>query len=128
MLLSHEMYSSELLKEYIFEEIRTGEFPQVPSRMRCLFLFEAEQAEDAEGYMQEMGIELMGKSLIKVEPVESECVTHRTDAKLLDVNLSKQPEIAAAARKYWQGTTDSVELPEVLLEGSFVIREIVRKF
>lgn len=128
MLLSHEMYSSELLKEYIFEEIRACEFPQVPSRKRCMFLFEAEQDQDAVIYSQKMGIKLTGKSLIKVEPVDSECVTHRTDAKLLDVNLSKQPEIAAAARKYWHGTTDSVELPEVLLEGSFVIRDIVRNF
>ena len=126
--LLHAKYSSELLKEYIFEEIRTSEFPQVPSRMRCLFLFEAEHDKDAEVYLQKMGYSLTGRSLIKVEPVDGKSATHRTDAKLLDVNLSKQPEVAAAARKYWQGTSDPVELPEVLLEGSFVISEIVRNF
>lgn len=127
-LLSHGKYSSELLKEYIFEEIRADEFPQVPSRGRCMFLFEAEQDQDAEIYLQKMGYSLTGRTLIKVEPVDGKCVTHRTDAKLLDVNLGKQPEIAAAARRYWRGTTDPVELPEVLLEGSFVIREVVRNF
>ena len=126
--LLHAKYSSELLKEYIFEEIRASEFPQVPSRMRCLFLFEAEHDKDAEVYLQKMGYSLTERSLIKVEPVNGKSATHRTDAKLLDVNLSKQPEVAAAARKYWQGTSDPVELPEVLLEGSFVISEIVRNF
>ena len=126
--LLHAKYSSELLKEYIFEEIRACEFPQVSSRMRCLFLFEAEQDEDAEVYLQNMGFELRGKFLIKVEPVDGKSVTHRNDARLLDVNIGKQPEIAAVARKYWQGTTLSVEPPEVLLEGSFVIREIVQNF
>ncbi|MDE2888529.1 MAG: DUF2441 domain-containing protein [Gemmatimonadota bacterium] len=126
--LLHAKYSAELLKEYIFEEIRASEFPQIPSRMRCLFLFEAEHDKDAEVYLQKMGYPLTGRSLIKVEPVDGKSATHRTDAKLLDVNLSRQPEVAAAARKYWKGTSDPVALPEVLLEGSFVISEIVRNF
>ena len=127
-LLLHLQYSSQLLKEYIFEEVRASEFPQVPSRKRCMFLFEAEQDEDAEAYLQKMGFELKGKSLIKVEPIEDNSVTHRTDAKLLDVNLSKQPEIATAARKYWHGTNQPAELPEVLLEGLFIIREVIKSY
>lgn len=31
-------YYSELLKEYIFEDIRLKEFSQVPSRKNCMFL------------------------------------------------------------------------------------------
>lgn len=124
-------YSSQLLKEYIFEDIRASEFPQLPSRKRCMFLFEAEQTKEAEGYLRKMNSErsiLCGRSLIKVEPIKGDSITHRTDAKLLDINLARQPDIADRARKYWQGTSDPIELSEVLLEGSFIIRKIIKTY
>lgn len=35
-------YYSELLKEYIFEEIRLNEYPEKPSRKNCMLLVPAE--------------------------------------------------------------------------------------
>lgn len=37
-------------------------------------------------------------------------------------------QIVAAARKYWHGTSDPIELSEVLLEGEFIIREIIKTY
>lgn len=121
-------YSSQLLKEYIFEDIRASEFSQLPSRKRCMFLVEAEEAEDCLRKMGFEGSSLCGYSLIKVEPIKGDSITHRTDAKLLDINLARQPDIADRARKYWQGTSDPIELSEVLLEGSFIIRKIIKTY
>ena len=121
-------YSSQLLKEYIFEDIRASEFPQLPSRKRCMFLVEAEEAEDCLRKMGFEGSSLCGYSLIKVEPIKGDSITHRTDAKLLDINLARQPDIADRARKYWNGTSDPIELSEVLLEGSFIIRKIIKTY
>ncbi len=124
-------YCSQLLKEYIFEDVRASEFSQVPSRKRCMFLFEIEQDEEAEAYLRKMGCDdskLSGRSLIKLEPIKGNSVTHRTDMKLLNINLSKQPEIVTAARKYWHGTSDPIELSEVLLEGEFIIRKIIKTY
>lgn len=124
-------YSSQLLKEYIFEDIRASEFPRLPSRKRCMFLIDAEQAEGAEDCLRKMNFEgsiPCGRSLIKVEPIKGESITHRTDAKLLDINLARQSDIADRARKYWSGTSDPIELSEVLLEGSYIIRKIIKTY
>ena len=97
-----------------------------------MFLLEVEQDGEAEAYLRKMGYDedskLSGCSLIKLEPIKGNSVTHRTDMKLLNIKLSKQPEIAAAARKYWHGTSEPIELSEVLLEGEFIIREIIKTY
>lgn len=128
--LVHAKYSAELLKEYIFEELRASEFSHRPSRKRCMFLLNADQDEDAEAELQKMGFEgseLSGKSLIKVEPIRDNSVIHQTDAKLLDVNQGKYHEIAANARKYWRGASQPVN-PEVLFEGQFIIRKVIKSY
>ena len=129
-LLVHGKYSAELLKEYIFEELRASEFSHLPSRKRCMFLLNAGQVEDADAELQKMGFKgsaLSGKSLIRVEPIGDNPVTHQTDWKLLNVNQGKFQEIAANAWKYWQGTSQPVK-SEVLFEGQFIIREVIKRY
>ena len=128
--LVHAKHSAELRKERIFEEIRKSAFSHLPSRKRCMFLLNADQDEDAEAELQMMGFEdstLSGKSLIKVELIGDNSVTHQTDAKLLDINQGNYQEIAANARKYWQGANQPV-IPEVLFEGQFIIREVINSY
>ena len=129
-LIVHGKYSAELLKEYIFEELRASEFSHLPSRKRCMFLLNADQVEDAEVALQKMCFRdsvLSGRSLIKVELIRDNSVTHQADAKLLDLNQGNYQEIAANARKYWQGTSQPV-MPEVLFEGQFIIREVIKRY
>ena len=128
--LVHKKHSAELHKEHIFEEIRASEFPNIPSRKRCMFLLDTDQEEEAEADLRKMGYEdshLSGKLLIKVEPIEGSSVILQTDAALLDVNNCNDPEIAEAARRYWRGTSQPVK-PEVLFEGQYIIREVVKSY
>ena len=130
-LSSNLAYSSQLLKEYIFEDIRASEFPNLPSRKRCMFLFDGKQdKEEAKVLSAKMfgASYLSGRSLINIEVVNGKSIIHRTDATLLDVNVRKQPEIVEAARKYWTGTNESIERHEVILEGSYIICEIIETY
>jgi len=124
-LLSNELrktkYNAELLKEYIFEDVRKAYYPQKPSRQKCLFLFpwEVEALDFAKKYRYD----LVTRSLLELELLDMSSV-HFADMTLLDCNVGSQQEKIEAARKYWEGTNKLDISTEILYTGKFKITKI----
>lgn len=118
--ICHGKYASELLKEYVFEEVRMREFPTLPSRRRCMFLFP--QNLDPWEYAEHLNFKTDQHILLTVRPLSNARV-HITDMMYLNCNLSDHSGMTEAARKYWQPVHSGNLSSEVLLEGKW---ELVR--
>jgi hypothetical protein len=117
-LIPHGKYASGLFKEYVFEEVRAEHFSELPSRKRCMFLFEDNMNPDT--YLQSMGFELNIGNLIEVHPIGDHKVI-RCKISLLNCDMKKYDELVEVAHEYWSGTEEQSEDVEVLFEGNFSI-------
>jgi hypothetical protein len=109
--LRHFKYTSEVLKEYVFDEVRAVEFPRLPSRRRCMFLLD--EVHDPEAYAAAIGF-ADHAHLYRVEVISGRL--HRGDLAELRCNMQLQGEIAEHARRYWRGVPVGLSA-EVLFEG-----------
>ena len=108
-------YAMELLKEYIFDEIRLAEFPKLPSRRRCMFLFA--DCHSPADYAQNLGLRDMSQySVVRVLPSQTASI-HVADMRFLNCNGCDHDGLAEAARKYWSPADSASIHSEVLLEG-----------
>jgi len=115
-------HAGELLKEYIFEEVRRNEYAGAPSRKRAIFLFES--SHDPSEYLSRMGFSAENRTLLEVEPTEKSSILH-VQRDLLDCTLKSHEEIVDHARRYWAGTHERGLDSEVLLEGEFIITKLL---
>ena len=111
-------YYSELLKEYIFEEVRLNEFSDKPSRKNCMFLvpFEIDILE----YGKKMNFDLTNKTMIEIETMEDAKI-HFADITLLNCNNLIHDEKVEKAKEYWKGTELINLNTEILFRGHFKI-------
>jgi len=117
-------YASELLKEYIFEEVRQKDFPNLPSRKNCMFALP--DNVNIEEVRARFGMsDQIHKTLLRIEGVPENHTVTRVDANFLNCNLSKQPQIKEYATKYWSGEEMENPLTELLLVGRYKILEIL---
>ncbi len=121
--LKHLIYTSELLKEYIFEEVRVNKFSGLPSRKRCMFLFDPEI--DYKEYAKVLEFSLQKYNLIEIEVSEVKSKLSRADMSLLNCNPSLYDEIVSKAEEYWKGTGKTGLNTEILFEGEFKIKRII---
>lgn len=120
----HLMYSSTLLKEYVFEEIRVNKNPKLPSRKNCMFLFDTEI--DYQEYCKVLKFDIEKYNLIAIELLLNDTAKFlRVDMNLLNCNLHRYDEIVAHAEKYWEGTNEVGLNTEILFEGKFKIKRII---
>jgi hypothetical protein len=108
-----------ILLEFACEVIRLREFPHVPSRLDCLFLWEEERDARAWHYRKHV---LQGSNggLYEVEVVACEralAVDHNLVSYLAGETIGVLLE---QARRYWSG--ERTGPAEVLLEGSVAVR------
>ena len=82
-LLSHMKYTSELLKEYVFDEIRSNEYPLKPSRRKCMFTFSATHNPDE--YAKHLGFDRTRYQLLTLR-VLPETRLHSGDMGYLNTN------------------------------------------
>ncbi|MCW3102429.1 MAG: hypothetical protein JWO09_869 [Bacteroidetes bacterium] len=122
--LQKAKYYSELLKEFIFEDIRASEFPNLPSRKKCMFLIPFEV--NAMAYAENMKYPLDNKTLLELE-LQDPYSLHYADLTLLNCNSMPHPQKVEAARRYWQGTEERGLNTEVLFEGRFKIAKVIEK-
>jgi hypothetical protein len=89
------------LREYLFERIRDSEFPALPSRMQCLFLFE--DLGYAAGFRR--GPDKLPELVYEVRLEHLDVPIHRADmAWTLAINELKTFDACeVAARRYWRG-------------------------
>jgi Protein of unknown function (DUF2441) len=123
MMFQHGRYASELLKEYIFEEVRQNKFPQLPSRMKCMFAFS--KLIDPKLYLEKLKLNQNTKTLIEIEPIFQNSKVFAANYTLLDCNLSTHKEMVKFAHQYWNGDNPDLLTTEILIEGKCVIRNIL---
>lgn len=98
-------------KEQVFEQVRQARFPQRPSRIDCLFLFDdPNYAEMAATRWFAAETRLIVEARLVVG-----ATTHRGDARWLDLAASQSPEDCAVA--YWQGELTPDAVPEIIVHG-----------
>jgi len=110
-------YTARCLRELVFEAVRNAEFPALPSRSDCLFLY----CHAAAAHHQQLDV--TGRALLEVEPADGARV-FRADASWLDQTFLV-PELESMARRYWSGATAVDAKPEVLLTGEFRVVRVV---
>ncbi len=108
------------IKEEIFESLRSAHYPELPSRLDCVFLFSKEEEammsysfiNAYKGYVYEVEIR-SGKPL-------------EVEMDLLHCDGRSYREIQESAHKYWKGIKhkNSASL-EVLLCGEALVRKLV---
>lgn len=111
-------YYAELLKEYIFEEVRTSDFPNKPSRKKCMFLVPYDV--DIFDYALNLQYGLTNRTLLEIETIEGGQL-HFADLTLLNCNSHKHSEKVEAAKQYWEGTKNINLYTEVLFSGQFKV-------
>lgn len=117
------IYSSGLLKEYIFEEVRVNKYNELPSRKRCMFLFDSQI--DYKDYAKVINFSLEEYNLIEIEVLKDMSKLLRVDMSLLNCNINLYDEIVSKAEEYWSGA-DKIDLnTEILFEGNFKIKRVI---
>ena len=122
----HYKYSTELLKEYIFEEVRANFYPNIPSRKKCMFLFDPEI--NISKYVALMNFNIEKYNLVEIETAEENSKILRVNMDLLNCNLKYYDEIIAIAHEYWKGASEISLNTEILFEGEFKILQILSGF
>jgi len=131
-------------KEIRLEELRTAEFPDLPSRRKCMFLCESK--EQLLDFADKHNLITTGMQILVIEPILdlptadelakmgfgeeefkalNQAAIHRANPNFLHTNIGG-PRQDASLRQYWRGDeTEASELTEVLYFGFFRVSEFV---
>lgn len=115
--------ASDLLKDFIFEEVRVAEFPSAPSRKRCLFAFDVSDSPD--DLARAINFKPENLNLIEIVPTDGAKVLR---ASLAELDCSSLPydQVVEYARRYWRGVDKGSLKTEVLIEGEVQIARVIR--
>lgn len=122
-ILKHGKYAAELLKEYVFEEVRLQAQPEAPSRRACMFAFHPDA--DFGILAKKLGLTAPHRSVLRVAPAGPSYRSHVGRLDLLDCNLATVEEMEERAHLYWTSHYEDPNVVEVLLAGPMVIKEIL---
>jgi len=115
-------YSSQLLKETIFELTRATHFMHMPSRLNCMFLFETSLDPDAVFQLYEMPTSK--SDLIEVEILTTDANFLITNSQNFNLQSFFYHDYVNAALTYWKGAEDSTPSNEVLFRGTCKVIDI----
>lgn len=118
--LAHEVATHFVtyLREVIWENVRSDEFPELPSRQRCLWLIPT-----LEGV--KYWLERMKPSAYQVLRVQVTGRIHRANEVYLLGDSEPMSETIENARLYWSGSFPEGGQEEILFEGRVKVIEIV---
>ena len=91
----------ELLKEYLFEDIRQMEFPDLPSRIKATFFLDNDN--QAENSILRFSPAFAGREKMVFIGIKGKYNIFKADANFLNCNTKSTKEILAMARGYWRG-------------------------
>ncbi len=124
-------YEGRKKVELIFEEVRLKEYPALPSRKNCLYLFDPNL--DPTMYASSIGFLIEQSNLFEVEIVNAHAIA-RVNKSLIGHRINSDGEINATddelfadARQYWEGIDHSDVNEEVLFCGEFRYTRIISK-
>lgn len=117
--LSHYL---RLVRELIFEQVRSVHFPELPSRMRCIWLIPRDQQAIRVWWR------LLPGENRRILEVAATGKYHRTSQKPLELGTVSLEELRQRAFRYWAGVS-SLESPssddEIIFEGFVEVKAIL---
>lgn len=112
---NHDQY----LREMILEEHRLTHFPNKPSRLKCLYLFE--DIKSAKKYLYERN-----KKFIYTVEVDPSANIHKVDMSLINQTVRTSiNHIRELAQVYFDGAKLKQDQHEILCEGDVKIKKKV---
>jgi len=109
-----------LARELFWENIRLAEFPDAPSRQKCIWLIES--LDDVNRWITAFDFNPVQCSVAKVRATGRAL---KVDSNNLIGDSDPLPIWYEKARLYWAGTESTNPLPEVVFEGSLVVEKII---
>ena len=112
------------LREVVWEDIRKTEFPDRPSRQRCIWLIPNQNG--LRFWLHQMGVNVrdIGWQVVRVR-VQGRL--HKANQNYLLRDTEPMPDTIEKARKYWRGdeVEGEAETEEILFEGRMRVEEIM---
>ena len=102
--------NSESKKEEFWEQVRKEKFPNLPTRIKALFLFDNRDIADT---FKTRWFSNEKRLMVELRIIKSSSL-HKVDMRWLD-RFEHQWEFAA--RQYWKGIMTDNPLPEIILNG-----------
>lgn len=120
----HHIVGSHLqaIREQAFELVRLAQFPQRPSRTRCLWVSETE--DEARSWLKELKNSEDSFQILKLEVAEGANLHTASDGHILQAYDSDH-HLTQSAQAYWRGEATEEGLTEILLEGSARVLDVV---
>ena len=109
-----------LARELLWETIRLNEFPEAPSRQRCIWL--TRTLDQAREWVKILRFQSSTYSIVYLR---AQGRALDTDGRLLAGESEPLPIWYDKARKYWRGELTEEPWPEVIFDGSVVVEDIV---
>ena len=108
------------IKEEIFESLRAAHYPELPSRLDCVFLF----AKEEEAIMSYCSVNAYKGFVYEVEIRSGK--PSQLEMDLLHCDGLSYHEIEESAHKYWRGIKhENSATLEVLLNGEALVKKMV---
>lgn len=117
------MHFCKYTRELIWENIRASDFPNLPSRQKCIWL--AHGDENLKYWVDTLPARRETHRIYKVVPTGK--LHYASDEHLLD-DSELYPETLAKAKKYWGGIITDKHAQEILFEGTLDIIEEIDYF
>jgi len=120
--ISHEIAEHFMLlaRESIFENIRTKDFSDFPSRQRCIWLLRDE------GEVAYWWKRLKCKSESQWVKLSATGKAFYADARFLHGDSEPISQSIAKARKYWRGVVSDIPELEAIFEGELRVLEVLK--
>jgi hypothetical protein len=109
-----------LARELFWENVRLSEYPDAPSRQRCIWLITS--IEDTKAWLKTLKFQPPAYSVVRL------CVSGRAlhvDGSFLAGDSEPLPVWAEKSRAYWSGKQSSSPQQEVLFEGRVEVLEVI---
>jgi hypothetical protein len=111
ILISNNYQNQYIIRELIFERVRKNAFPDVPSRLECIFVCKTLDGAKSLKSGQGRNLDL----IYEVEPTDVNSRMLETDWSLINSIINKPlHEIEENARKYWCGVIQNPDKKELL--------------
>lgn len=121
--LDHIVHSHlQAIREQAFELVRLAQFPQRPSRTRCLWVSETE--DEARSWLKELKNSEDSFQILKLEVAEGANLHTASDGHILQAYDSDH-HLTQSAQAYWRGEATDGGRTEILLEGSARVLDVV---
>lgn len=115
---------SRAVRETVTELVRATEFPEKPSRLKCLYVCKTLE----EAYKWKENFQSYNRKILQLVELSSDGVSFTGDAIFLpQINGDSFEKKIAQAREYWSGRIKG-ELVETLLGGIIKVERIVEDY